>query len=309
MDVFSLSAIRDLPALAVVGSLVMPLTVVFLFWELNTPRNISFPTVLILVLLGGAVSLYVSFIGFSVGNLGWLKASEAGIIEETGKLLAVILVVRNLKYKYMLNGLVFGAAIGAGFAAFETAGYGQVDGFFETFLRSEYGTLKQYLDAGQMGDFMNGLAAFLNDESLPKWIAQAEFRGIDALITIVHHRSYDAPITHIAWTAIAACALWRVKGDQKFRFNMLLDPTFLRTFAVSVGCHMLWNSPFFNYEGLLSWVKPIVLGVIAWYVIFGLTQQGLRQVRDMQRSQTEKDYRRTQEILTTSGRFRAQRPA
>ena len=83
----------------------------------------------------------------------------------------------------------------------------------------------------------------------------------------------------------------------------------MRTFAVSVGCHMIWNSPFFDFQGLLQWVKPIVLGFIAWYVIFGLTQQGLRQVRDMQRAQTAGEYKRTQEILTTTGRFRAQKPA
>lgn len=90
---------------------------------------------------------------------------------------------------------------------------------------------------------------------------------------------------------------------------MLFDPTFLRTFAVSVFCHMIWNSPFFDLPGLLYFLKPITLGIIAWYVIFGLTQQGLRQIRDMQRVHTEGEYKRTQEILTTSGRFRAQRPA
>jgi protease PrsW len=46
-----------------------------------------------------------------------------GICEELAKVIAVIYFVRNLKYRYVLNGLLLGAAIGAGFAAFETAGY------------------------------------------------------------------------------------------------------------------------------------------------------------------------------------------
>ncbi|MFK9090737.1 PrsW family glutamic-type intramembrane protease [Bacillus salipaludis] len=46
-----------------------------------------------------------------------------GIAEELAKAVTVIYFVRRLKYKYILNGLLLGAAVGAGFAAFETAGY------------------------------------------------------------------------------------------------------------------------------------------------------------------------------------------
>src|SRR5580704_2018480 len=122
---------RIVPGLIVMGSLVVPLATVFLFWELNTPRNISFHMVLILVCLGGVISLAVSLIAFDVAHLEWLGAASAGICEEIGKLLTVVLVVRNTKYKYILNGLVFGAAIGGGFGAFETAGYSFSDGFFD----------------------------------------------------------------------------------------------------------------------------------------------------------------------------------
>ncbi len=125
---------RIVPGLIVMGSLVVPLATVFLFWELNTPRNVSFHMVLILVCLGGVISLAVSLIAFDVAHLEWLGAASAGICEETGKLLTVVLVVRNTKYKYILNGLVFGAAIGGGFGAFETAGYAFNDGFFNSFL-------------------------------------------------------------------------------------------------------------------------------------------------------------------------------
>lgn len=271
-EVFGFSSIRALPGLAVIWSLTVPLSVVFLFWELNTPRNVSFQMVLMLVCLGGAASMFTSFIGFNFANLDFLGASAAGIIEETGKLLAVILVVRNTKYKYMLNGMLFGAAIGAGFAAFETAGYAMIDGFVEPLL-------KQQGSASAAYHFM---------------------------ISILRMRSFHAPITHIAWTSITACALWRVKGDRPFHLNMLGDPAFLRTFCIPVLMHMIWNSPFFNYEGPAGYIKPAVLGVIAWYLIFTLAQQGLRQIRDMQRAQTENEYKKTQEILTTTGRFRSQ---
>ena len=46
-----------------------------------------------------------------------------GVLEETGKALALLVVVGSLRYRWQLNGLLFGAAVGAGFAGFESAGY------------------------------------------------------------------------------------------------------------------------------------------------------------------------------------------
>ena len=53
----------------------------------------------------------------------WFSAMGVGLIEEAGKVAALLLVVNKLKYRWMLNGMLFGAAVGAGFAAFESAGY------------------------------------------------------------------------------------------------------------------------------------------------------------------------------------------
>jgi RsiW-degrading membrane proteinase PrsW (M82 family) len=307
LDVFGLSGGRTLPGLTVIGSLVIPLAMVFLFWELNAPRNVSFPMVLILVCLGGAASMFVAFIGFDIANLDWLGASSAGIIEETGKLLAVVLVVRNLKYKYILNGILFGAAIGAGFSAFETAGYALMDGFFDGFLRAQLSQMLDAIKKDEFGQFVEGFRAYVSGTGLPRWFAAAVFNGHDDMLTLLHRRAYLTPFGgHIVWTAIAAGALWRVKQDQPFRLNMLFDPLFLRTFSIPVLLHMIWNSPLLRFEGLLGLAKYIVLGVIAWYVAFLLVQQGLRQIRDMQVSHTQTEYQRTQEILTTTGRFRSQ---
>src|SRR5262249_15745943 len=51
--------LKLVPGLMVIGAFVVPIATVFLFWELNTPRNVSFSMVLTLVLLGGVVSLFV----------------------------------------------------------------------------------------------------------------------------------------------------------------------------------------------------------------------------------------------------------
>jgi len=277
---------RLVPGLLIMGSMVIPLAVAFLFWEMNTPRNISFPMVLMLVCLGGVISLAVSLIGFNVANLEWLGAASAVIVEETGKLLAVVIVVRSTRYKWILNGMVFGAAIGAGFSAFETAGYAFSDGFFDSFL-----------------DF---LGRNPSHEQGNKLVQHALFIGYNGMLELIHRRSYLAPFGHMLWTSISAGALWRVKGAQKFHFNMLTDPTFLRTFMIPVLLHMTWNSPLLQFTGLLGLAKYLLLGVIGWYVAFTLIQQGLRQVREAQLLQAQTEYKKTQEVITTSGRFRIQ---
>jgi protease PrsW len=222
-----------IPGLIMMGSLAAPLATVFLFWELNTPRNVSLPQTLTLVCSGGIVSLIVSLQGFEVASLDWLGASQAGIVEEIGKLLAVILLVRNVRYKYILNGMLFGAAVGAGFAAFESAGYA-----FRALLQSR--------STAQMSD-------------------------------LIELRAFLTPFGHVAWTALSAGALWRIKGNRRFNPVMLLNPQFLKAFTIPVGLHMLWNSPI--SQATPYYILPLAIGVVGWFVVFGLVQQGLRQVK------------------------------
>jgi RsiW-degrading membrane proteinase PrsW (M82 family) len=226
--------IRLIPGLIMMGSLAVPLATVILFFELNVLRNVSFNRVLTLVASGGVVSLFVALAGFSVSNLDWMGASSAGIVEEIGKLLAVVVVARTFKGKYILNGMLCGAAVGAGFAFFESSGYA-----FDFLLRS------------------NSPAVMFD---------------------VIQTRAFLTPFGHVAWTAIAAAALWRVKGDQPFQFSMLLDWSFLKTFSIPVVLHMAWDAPYATpFDAHL-----VGLGIVGWFVVFGLVQQGLHQIRDEQ---------------------------
>lgn len=278
---------RIVPGLIFMGSMVVPLATVFLFWEMNTPRNVSFHMVLTLVCLGGVISLFVSLAGFNLAHLEWLGAASAGIIEESGKLLAVVLVVRNgTRYKWILNGIVFGAAIGGGFSAFETAGYTFSDGFFDNFVKF--------------------IVANPNHDSLQDLLDHGQGFGYDQMLSLLLTRSLLAPFGHMLWTAISAGALWRVMNGRDFKPGMFADPKFFRTFLIPVCLHMLWNSPLI-LDGWTGTFEHLGLGVIGWYVAFTLIQQGLRQVREAQLADTRTEYHKTQQILTTTGRFR--RPA
>src|SRR5215475_5919384 len=113
-----------LPGILFTGSFAVPLATAFLFFELNTLRNVSFHKVLMLICAGGVLSLCFTLEVDQMAGLGALGPPAAGLTEETGKLLAVLAIMHAPKYRYILNGMLFGAAIGAGFAAFESAGYG-----------------------------------------------------------------------------------------------------------------------------------------------------------------------------------------
>lgn len=245
---------KFIPGFMFLGSLAVPLATLVLFFELNTPRNVSFYSLLMLVCFGGILSLIATSILDNMSlPVKWMGPPSAGIIEEFAKIATVVVVCRQVKHKYILNGLLFGAAIGTGFAVFESAGYAQ-DALI-------YGLVKTN---GWQNFFAQGGAGFLNS----------------AILT----RAWLSPFGHVVWTAIAAGALWRIKKEGVFELRML-DRTFWKTFLVPVGCHMLWDSPVAMGTadpGFLHYLVTLGLGAIAWFVAFGLVQQGLKQVRAMQ---------------------------
>ena len=114
---------KVIPGMIVMGALSVPLATLILFFEFNTPRNISFHYTIMLMAFGGMLSLVLTHVGVSAVNLSWLGAMSAGILEETAKLATVLILVRPTRFPYMLNGLLLGAAVGAGFEVFEIAGY------------------------------------------------------------------------------------------------------------------------------------------------------------------------------------------
>lgn len=244
--------VKLLPGIIFVGSFAIPFATLILFFELNVRRNISLYQIGRLVALGGAASILLSLLGYQVASgfkLDWLGASVAGLVEEPGKLLVLAFVINNRKYRSILNGLLLGAAVGAGFAAFESAGYAFL------YLLEHVSVSMQY----------NGAVTLqLND--------------IAAMRQLIMSRGLLSPFGHIVWTGMSAAALWRVMGNDPFRWEMLKDPRFTRVFAAAILLHMIWDSPLqLPFDGLY-----ILLGAVAWVVVLGLVQEGLEELRSRQ---------------------------
>jgi RsiW-degrading membrane proteinase PrsW (M82 family) len=113
--------INLLPGLITIGSFMVPFTILIFFWEMNAPQNISIYKIIKMLLVGGVLSLIVALFIYDIA--GSNSAIIIGIVEEAAKVFALLWFLKDRQYKFILNGLLIGAAIGAGFAAFESAGY------------------------------------------------------------------------------------------------------------------------------------------------------------------------------------------
>ena len=224
------------PGLIIMGAFAIPISVVIFYFEMNTPRNVSLYQAFKLMFTGGILSLIATLfisniVQGSTQNI--LGAMLIGVAEETGKALPLLLVINKLKYRWTLNGLLFGGAIGAGFAGFESAGYS-----FRILLQG----------------------------------------GSDAMFTTIQLRGLFAPGGHVAWTALCGAALWKVKGNEPFKFSMLSDMRFLRVFGLAIVLHGLWDTPI----ELPFYLKEIAISGLGWVAILSFVQDGLKQVQSAQ---------------------------
>lgn len=104
----------------------VPITLLIFFFETNAFKNISIFETFKMFLIGGALSLISTMFLYEIidtNNFSFIGAILIGIIEETGKLLIVIYYINKNNYSHIFNGMLVGAAVGAGFAAFENVGY------------------------------------------------------------------------------------------------------------------------------------------------------------------------------------------
>ena len=114
------------PGAMFIGALIVPFSLVIFFWETNIPRNISIFDVVSIFFIGGVLSLISTLVLYDfvyIEEINYMGAILVGIVEEIGKIIVVGHYIKKSNTKYILNGLLLGACVGAGFAVFETAGY------------------------------------------------------------------------------------------------------------------------------------------------------------------------------------------
>lgn len=237
-----------IPGIIFVGSCMIPLAILVFFFEVNAPRNISIFEVVKIFFLGGTASLFVTLLIFSFYNIesiGFFGAIMIGIIEEVGKLFIVAWFIRRMETKrYILNGMLIGAAVGAGFAVFESAGYAM-----------------RYYIAGLL------------------WGGSAG--AYDAMLDVIYGRAILSPGGHIAWAAFEGATLIIVMGKDVFRWSYLWSVRFLKFFAIPVAMHAAWDMPIFSIAIGMFQIKHILLIALIWIVLLVLLHRGLEEINDI----------------------------
>lgn len=258
---------KFIPAQFFVGAFAVPISVLCLFFELNILRNVSVYRVARFVFVGGVLSLFYSMLMY-LFHLEESTIFWAGPIEEFGKLLAMIVVAEGSgklksssilgvlglpfdlligkgvasgkQYKWILNGLLFGASVGVGFAVFETMGYA-----FEAFFA--------VLSVG--GSFNDAVSIMQQN---------------------IFNRGVLSPFCHVVWSAICGGALWSVRNDGEWHWHRLLHLRLLAFVVVASFLHGLWDvacsdpNAYFWFAGI---------GLMAWVIVFMQIRSGIKQVR------------------------------
>jgi RsiW-degrading membrane proteinase PrsW (M82 family) len=113
-----------IPTLVLLGSFLVPVTFVAWAFERRGTGELTAGLVFSTFLTGGVLGV----LGASVLEAYLLHPSPwlffgVGLIEEAVKLVALMVLTRHLQTRSVRDGMILGAAVGFGFAAFESAGY------------------------------------------------------------------------------------------------------------------------------------------------------------------------------------------
>ncbi|WP_294428069.1 PrsW family glutamic-type intramembrane protease [uncultured Treponema sp.] len=225
-----------MPAVMLIGSLMIPFSLLTMYFELNVYKDISFYKVIGIFLLGGATSLLFTLFLYAIfpsgENYDFAHASLISVVEEIGKACIVMMLITRNKNYTVLHGLLIGGAIGCGFAVFESAGY----------------AFNVFLDAHDWNTRAN-----MVNEYLP-WYYQYQYADSIAEMNFnIFLRSILSFGGHTAWAAITGASFAK---EKTLNFN------FIKMFAVCFILHAIWdtNTP-------AAYFKLIMLCIVAWVVI------------------------------------------
>ena len=234
---------------------VIPISLMLFFWEMNAPRDISLPQMMGYFFTGGVLSLLLTTLLLLF--FPKIPPPAAPLTEEPAKLLATLFFLRQLQQKngkvYGFSGLALGAAVGAGFAAFESA---------------QYACQQLPLGWTMLGSHEVQANIILMDQSA-FWY----------MLFIIVLRSLCALCTHVLYCAPYACiaALNMEKSGSVWRSVGSLS--FWCVFFLSCLCHAVWNCGFAFLPML------VVIGAVLWAsTLYGIRRSFGQLVQQIGRS-------------------------
>lgn len=114
------------PTVIFLGAFLVPVTHVVFLYEHGAFARVSPPVVALTFFFGGVLGTMAAQLLEQqlVHGLGLVAMLAVGFSEEVAKLVAIAWLLPKREYRSTWHGIIFGAAAGMGFAAFESMGYG-----------------------------------------------------------------------------------------------------------------------------------------------------------------------------------------
>lgn len=121
------------PSVVILGNFLVPVTYVTFFYERKHKSSVGMLKTAAGFFYGGFIGTFAAAVlePIFIHSLNFTTAIIVGLIEEFTKFLGVLFILRRKQHKFILDGIILGAAAGMGFAALESTGYA-----FTTFLKS-----------------------------------------------------------------------------------------------------------------------------------------------------------------------------
>ena len=259
-NIFSSTAMGVM--LFMIPSFVLPLAAAVFFWEMNIPGNVSLYEMLLLVLLGGVLSLTVTGVVRNLFDMPDAAFLVGPLPEEAAKLAIVYLLLKRNKYRCGLQGILIGGAVGVGFSAMESAGYAW-DNFTSAIMTAQ------------------------------------EFSIVtDSVTDVIVARSLLSPGGHVVWAALYGGALGLAMGRNggTIRLGLLTDKLVIASWSGAFLLHTAWNFDPLYFYGLLpeSWIvfflrlqamyiNYILLIVLGWAFLLFIMRKSIVQVIEANR--------------------------
>jgi RsiW-degrading membrane proteinase PrsW (M82 family) len=206
-----------IPTVVLLGSFVVPVTWVRRALERDHAEGLKFGTIVNTFVYGGAAGiLSAAFLEtFLLRASGEAFYIGVALIEEGVKLAVLWRLTRRLPDHSMVNGLVLGASVGFGFAAFESSGYA---------LNALYGTTGTSLSSliqteavrGLLAPFSHGLWTAVTGAVLFRESRGGRFRlttrvfGTYFLVSMLHALWDLAPVIAATFTLLTSGQGWHV---------------------------------------------------------------------------------------------------
>ena len=113
------------PTVVLLGNLLVPVAYVAFFYQRRHLSDLGVPSVAAAFFWGGVLGTFAAAVlePLFIHRLDFATAFVVGAIEESAKMLGVLLVARRRRHDREIDGLILGAAAGMGFAALESTGY------------------------------------------------------------------------------------------------------------------------------------------------------------------------------------------